>query len=179
MLERLSVTLVLVGHSERRQYFGMTDDDVIETTRAVLAHGLTPVVCVGETGLEREEGRADEVLVRQVTALLQGVAQGLEDGVIVAYEPVWAIGTGVAATADDAQKACATIRGLIAAERGPAAEAVRILYGGSAKAENAAELMALSDVDGLLVGGASLDAESFAAIVAEAATCYGSTAGRS
>ena len=179
MLARLSVSLVIVGHSERRQYFGMTDDDVAATALAVHKRKLTPVICVGETGEEREQGVTNEVLDRQVRALLKGVPSGLEESTIIAYEPIWAIGTGVAATADDAQQACAAIRAIVADERGDTAQEVRVLYGGSAKPDNAGELMALDDVDGLLVGGASLEAESFAAIVSEAAACYGQTAGKS
>jgi triosephosphate isomerase len=173
MLARLSVSLVIVGHSERRQLFAMSDDDVAATARAVLMKDLIPVICVGETGLEREERVTNEVLARQVRAALGGVPAGLESDMVIAYEPIWAIGTGLAATAEDAQRACVTIRTLIAEARGEVADQVRILYGGSAKAENAAEFLALADVDGLLVGGASLDAESFAAIVAAAADCYG------
>ena len=173
MLARLGVSLVIVGHSERRQHFAMSDEDVAATTRAILMKDLIPVICVGETGLEREEGVTDEVLARQVRAALAGVPAGLESDVVVAYEPIWAIGTGLAATAEDAQGACAAIRALIAEARGEVADQVRILYGGSAKPDNAADLVELADVDGLLVGGASLDAESFAAIVAAAADCYG------
>jgi len=179
MLSRLSVASVIVGHSERRQFFSMTDSDVAETARAVLTHDLTPIICVGETGEERESGVTHEVLVRQVTAALGGVDKGVEERIVIAYEPIWAIGTGVAATAEDAQTACQAIRALIASDRGEASERVRVLYGGSAKPENAEELMGMPDVDGLLVGGASLGAESFAAIVAATATCYGQTAGKS
>jgi triosephosphate isomerase len=174
MLSRLSVKAVIVGHSERRQFFGMDDETVASTALAVHAAKLTPIICVGESLEEREAGQTDEVLARQVRALLQGVPSGLEELTVVAYEPLWAIGTGVAATPEDAQAACASIRALVGAERGDAAAEVRIQYGGSAKPENAAELMALPDIDGLLVGGASLEAESFAAIVAAAAGCYGS-----
>ena len=174
MLSRLSVKSVLVGHSERRQFFGMDDEAVAATAFAVHAAKLTPIICVGETLEEREAGHTEAVLERQVRALLQGVPSGSEELTVVAYEPIWAIGTGVAATPEDAQAACASIRALIGAERGEAAAEVRIQYGGSAKPENAAELVALPDIDGLLVGGASLEAESFAAIVAAAAGCYGS-----
>jgi len=179
MLARLSVTLVLVGHSERRALFAMTDEQVAATARAVLARGLTPVICVGETGPERDEGSTLARLEGQVTAALDGVVPGREADVVIAYEPIWAIGTGVAATPEDAQVACEAIRSFVLAQRGAIAADVRILYGGSAKPENAAELVCLPDVDGLLVGGASLDAEAFAAIVAAAAGCYGHAAGKS
>ena len=177
MLARLSVSLVIVGHSERRQLFPLSDADVAATAQAVLAGGLTPVICVGETGEEREEGVTLEVLARQVRAALEGVTRGAEPAAVIAYEPIWAIGTGLAATAEDAQLACAAIREQLRSERGDLADSVRILYGGSAKPDNATELMSLPDVDGLLVGGASLDAESFAAIVEASAACYGRSAG--
>jgi triosephosphate isomerase len=157
----------------------MTDADVVATARAVLKHQMTPVICVGETAEERSAGVTEEVLSRQVTAALEGVTPGLEESTVIAYEPIWAIGTGVAATSEDAQGACATIRALIRTQRGEVADAVRILYGGSAKPDNAAELVGLADVDGLLVGGASLDAESFAAVITAAASCYGRAAGTS
>jgi triosephosphate isomerase len=152
----------------------MTDEAVAATTQAVLRGGASPVICVGETGDEREQGVTDEVLTRQVEAALGGVVKGSESMIVLAYEPVWAIGTGLAATSDDAQTACAHIRSVIAGRHGGLASQIRILYGGSAKAENAAELVGQPDVDGLLVGGASLEAESFAAIVEAVATCYGS-----
>ncbi len=174
MLARLSVSLVLVGHSERRLYFGMSDEMVAATTAAVLKGLLTPVICVGETGEEREAGETESVLVRQITAALDGVAKGSESSIIVAYEPVWAIGTGLAATTEDAQVACHRIREEIRSLRGEAADGIRILYGGSANPENAGDLVAQADVDGLLVGGASLQGESFAAIINSVAACYGS-----
>ena len=173
MLSRLSVSLIIVGHSERRQIFGMDDETVAATALAVHQAKLTPIICVGETAEERAAGETEAVLERQVRSALKGIPSGLEERTVIAYEPIWAIGTGVAATPEDAQSACAAIRALIGSERGEAAAEVRIQYGGSAKAENAAELMALADVDGLLVGGAALEAESFAAIVAAAAECYG------
>ena len=178
MLRRLSVKMVLVGHSERRELFGMTDELVAQTATAVLTGGLAAVICGGESAVQREAGETDEVLGRQVTAALRGVPQGSEAKVLFAYEPIWAIGTGLAATEEDAQVACAHIRSVIAAERSSAvAEAMRILYGGSAKPENAADLVSQEDVDGLLVGGASLDAESFGAMIDAVAACYGSPAG--
>jgi triosephosphate isomerase (TIM) len=174
MLARLGVGMVIVGHSERRQLFGMDDERVAQTALAVHLAQLTPVICVGETEEERQAGETDAVLERQVRALLRGVPAGLEERTVLAYEPIWAIGTGVAATPEDAQSACAAIRQLVGSERGEAASEARILYGGSAKPENAEELVGLPDVDGLLVGGASLQADSFAAIIAAAASCYGS-----
>lgn len=173
MLSRLSVSLVIVGHSERRQLFGMDDETVAATALAVHQAKMTPIICVGETAAERETGQTEAVLERQVRAALKGVPSGLEERTVIAYEPIWAIGTGLAATQEDAQSACAAIRALVGSERGEAAGEVRIQYGGSAKPENAADLMELPDVDGLLVGGAALEAESFAAIVAVAAECYG------
>ena len=156
MLRRLSVKMVLVGHSERRELYAMTDDVVAQTASAVLSGGLTAV-----------------------TAALAGVPKGAESSVLFAYEPIWAIGTGVAATEVDAQVACAHIRSVISAERSSAVgEAMRILYGGSAKPDNAGDLVAQDDVDGLLVGGASLDAESFSAMIDAVAACYGSPAGK-
>ena len=157
----------------------MTDEQVAATARAVLKRELTPVICVGETGPERDEGSTEARLESQVLAALEGVAPGREAGIVIAYEPIWAIGTGVAATPDDAQVACEQIRSLVIAQRGEIGREMRILYGGSAKPENAAELASLPDVDGLLVGGASLDAEAFAAIVAATAGCYGRAAGKS
>jgi len=170
MLARLGVTFVIVGHSERRQFFGQTDEVVALTLRAVLRHGMTPVVCVGETEEEREDGETEARLSAQLTAALTGLAAEQVAGLVVAYEPIWAIGTGRTATAEDAQAACAHIRGEVAALAGDdAAGALRIQYGGSVRPENAAELMGQTDVDGALVGGASLDAATFCAIVQAAA----------
>ena len=175
MLSRLSVSSVLVGHSERRQLFGMSDEVVATTARAALVGGLQVTVCVGESELERAEGTTNEVLTRQVEAALGGIESGREDKVVFAYEPIWAIGTGKAATEDDAQDACAHIRAVIAQDRGAdVAGGLRILYGGSAKPDNAASIVSKPDVDGLLVGGASLDAASFAAIIDGVGACYGS-----
>ncbi len=174
MLARLSVTFVLVGHSERRLYFGMDDASVAETTSAVLKGLLTPVICIGETAEQREAGETEAVLVRQISEALNGVPKGSEQAIVVAYEPVWAIGTGLAATTEDAQEACQRIREEIRALRGDAADAIRILYGGSAKPENAGDLVSQADIDGLLVGGASLQGESFAAIISAVSACYGS-----
>ena len=178
MLRRLSVKMVLVGHSERRELYGMTDELVAQTASAVLAGGLTAVICVGETADQREAGETNAVLSHQVSAALGGVPKGSEANVLFAYEPIWAIGTGVAATEDDAQVACAHIREVLVEERSTAvADSTRILYGGSAKPDNAGDLVAQPDVDGLLVGGASLDAGSFSAMIDAVAACYGSPAG--
>jgi triosephosphate isomerase (TIM) len=164
MLAEFGCRYAIVGHSERRTLFGETDAIVTEKYAAARRAKLTPVFCVGETLAEREGGETQEVLARQVDALLDrcGVAE-LEGG-IVAYEPVWAIGTGRTATSAQAQEAHAFIRGRIAARDRAIAEKLPILYGGSVKAGNAAELFAMPDVDGGLVGGASLVADEFAAI---------------
>jgi triosephosphate isomerase len=156
-------THVIIGHSERRQ-FGETDETVNKKLRAALEHGLTPIVCVGETGPERNAGKMQDVLRTQVAGALEDIT--LPESAIIAYEPVWAIGTGVAATAQDANDAIALIRGEVAALQGDAtAQAVRILYGGSVTPANFAELVGQAEVDGGLVGGASLVAESFAQMV--------------
>jgi triosephosphate isomerase len=157
-------THVIIGHSERRQFFGETDESVNKKLAAALGAGLTPIVCVGETGTERNAGQMEEVLTRQVKGALSDIT--LPEGAVIAYEPVWAIGTGVAATADDANAAIAFIRAQVAALQGDAtAQAIRILYGGSVTAANIAELVAQPEIDGGLVGGASLVAESFAQMV--------------
>ncbi|GAC1335304.1 MAG: triose-phosphate isomerase [Candidatus Dormibacteria bacterium] len=156
----------LVGHSERRQLFGETDESVNRKVRAAAAHGLRPIIAVGETLEENESGQTEAVLSRQVPAALAGLdeQQGLE--VVVAYEPIWAIGTGRTATPGHAEATCARIRMLIAEALGMAvAESVRVLYGGSMNAANAAELMAQPNIDGGLVGGASLVAEDFLKII--------------
>jgi triosephosphate isomerase (TIM) len=167
MLEDL-VDYVIVGHSERRHILGETDEVVAKKVRAVLAHGLRPILCVGETIEQRDAGDTDAVLTRQVRTALEGLdALG---GLVIAYEPVWAIGTGRSASAADANAGNAAIRRELAELFGPdVAAATRIQYGGSVTAENAPELLGQPEVDGALVGGASLKAESFAAIVAAAA----------
>ncbi|MEA2683594.1 MAG: triosephosphate isomerase [Chloroflexota bacterium] len=160
----------LVGHSERRQLFGETDESVNRKVHAAIAHGLRPIIAVGETLEENESGQTEAVLGRQVPAALRGVdeQQGLE--VVLAYEPIWAIGTGRTATPDHAQQSCALIRRLVAEALGPVvAESVRVLYGGSVNAANSAELMAQPDIDGALVGGASLVAADFLQIIDAAA----------
>jgi triosephosphate isomerase len=160
----------LVGHSERRQMFGETDETVNRKVHAALAHGLRPIIAVGETLEENEGGLTEAVLGRQVPAALAGLdeQQGLE--VVVAYEPIWAIGTGRTATPDHAEKSCALIRMLVAEALGTAvADAVRVLYGGSMNAGNAAELMQQPNIDGGLIGGASLVADDFLRIINAAA----------
>jgi triosephosphate isomerase (TIM) len=166
MLKKLNVSYVIVGHSERRELFGETDEQVNRKVRAVLANEMTPIVCVGETLEEREAGATEGKVLGQVAEAFAGVAKDKVAGCVVAYEPIWAIGTGRTATADDAQATIALIRGAVAEAAGPAAgEAVRIQYGGSVKPGNIAELMHQPDIDGALVGGASLDPEDFARIV--------------
>ena len=169
MLRELDVRGVVLGHSERRTLFGETDKALAAKVPAALAAGLTPILCVGESEQERDADETDRKLRQQIKEDLAGVpAEQLAD-VVIAYEPIWAIGTGRVATAEQAQEAIAFIRALVGDRDTVAAETVRILYGGSVKPDNAAELLALGDVDGALVGGASLEAESFAAIAAAAA----------
>ena len=169
MLKDVGCDTVIVGHSERRQLFGETDQTVQKRARAALDEGLTPIVCVGETLAEREGGRTLEVVGRQVKACLAGFSAQDVERSVVAYEPVWAIGTGKVATPAQVQEVHAAIRGWLTEVGGKiAAERCRIQYGGSVKADNAAELLALPDVDGALVGGASLKADEFARIVAAA-----------
>jgi triosephosphate isomerase len=166
MLERLGVRYVIVGHSERRRHFGETDADVRERLEAVLRHGMEPIVCVGETEAERDAGQTAERLAGQLEAALGGLEPSALERVVVAYEPVWAIGTGRAATPRDASSACAHLRAVAAKLAGPeAAERLRVLYGGSVTPENAKALLGEPDIDGALVGGASLDARAFVAIV--------------
>jgi triosephosphate isomerase (TIM) len=154
----------LIGHSERRHVFGETNDEVSLKVGAALRHGLIPVVCVGETLAERKAGRVDEVILHQLDAVLPALASD-RDRVLIAYEPVWAIGTGETATPSDASAAHGTLRRRLVEVWGDtSAGAVPLLYGGSVKPENAAELLGASDVDGVLVGGASLDPKSFVGI---------------
>jgi triosephosphate isomerase len=165
MLAKLGCSYVVVGHSERREYHAESDALVNAKAKKALAAGMTPIVCVGE-GLEvRKEGRQVEHTLAQLDGSLEGLSADQVAGVVVAYEPVWAIGTGEVATPDDAQEVCAAIRSRVAEVWGDAAGgSVRVLYGGSVKANNVAGIMAKSDVDGCLVGGASLDHEEFGGI---------------
>jgi triosephosphate isomerase (TIM) len=169
MLTELDVAGVLLGHSERREMFGETDRALSLKVPAALAAGLLPVLCVGETEEERDRGDTERKLRHQVQEALARLEPERLGDVVIAYEPIWAIGTGQVATAEQAQEAVAFVRALVADRSKEASERTRILYGGSVKPDNAAELMALPDVDGALVGGASLDAGGFAAIVAAVA----------
>ncbi len=165
-LAKLDVRYVICGHSERRELFGETDDIVAAKTTAVQRHGMTPILCVGETLVEREAGDTEGKVLGQVTAGLAGRSKEQIASMVIAYEPIWAIGTGRTATADDAQAVCATIRASVATLTDAAtAGSLRIQYGGSVKASNIAELMAQPDIDGALVGGASLDPDEFSRIV--------------
>jgi triosephosphate isomerase len=173
MLARLGTRYVIVGHSERRTLFGMSDATVASTLRAVLRHDMTPIVCVGETGDERAAGRTEAKLEEQVLSALEGLSPELAGGLVLAYEPLWAIGTGQSASAMDAEDACVFIRSLVGKVAGQAAaDTVRIQYGGSAQPDNATELLAEPNVDGLLVGGASLQAASFLDVIRAGAACY-------
>ena len=169
MLKEAGVQYVILGHSERRQYFGETDETVNLRTKAAVSAGLVPIVCVGESLTEREQGNMDDTVRRQTKIAFLDISAEDAKNIVIAYEPVWAIGTGKTATADQADEVCGiirdTIRGLYGAE---AAEAIRIQYGGSMNAGNAAELLAKPNIDGGLIGGASLKAEDFSVIVAAA-----------
>lgn len=166
MVKEVGCTYVIIGHSERRQYFGETDDTVNKKVKAAFANELIPIMCVGETLEQREAGITEGVVGRQVRQGLTGLSAEQVAEMVIAYEPVWAIGTGRTASAEDANAVCRFIRQVVAEITGSeSAEKVRIQYGGSVKGENIAELMAKSDIDGALVGGASLDADSFAKIV--------------
>ena len=166
MLKDVDCSHVIIGHSERRQFYGETDESVNQKTIAALATGLTAIVCVGEQLEERESGAAQTVVRTQLSASLRGLTVSDLERIIIAYEPVWAIGTGKTATPEQAQEMHAFVRARIEEAHGhEAAKALRILYGGSVKPDNIYELMAQEDVDGALVGGASLEAESFAKIV--------------
>jgi triosephosphate isomerase len=169
MLRELDVRGVVLGHSERRAMFGENDRALALKVPAALEAGLAPILCVGETEEERDNGETDRKLRQQVRDDLAHVPAERLGEVVIAYEPVWAIGTGKVAKAEQAQEAIAFIRALVGDRDKGAAQQVRILYGGSVKPENAAELLALPDVDGALVGGASLDVHAFAEIVAAAA----------
>ena len=166
MLAKLDVAYVIVGHSERREIFGETDATVNAKAIAVLQANMTPIVCVGETLEERTNGQAESRVSEQLAGSLAGLAPEAVAGLVIAYEPIWAIGTGETATPADAQSMCAHVRSQVAELFGQdAADKVRVQYGGSVKPGNAPELMAQPDIDGALVGGASLDADDFARIV--------------
>ncbi|MGH2914133.1 MAG: triose-phosphate isomerase [Solirubrobacteraceae bacterium] len=168
MLSELDVRGVILGHSERRELFGETDKALSQKVPVALNAGLVPLLCVGETEEERDRGDTQRKLRHQVQEALSRVPSERLGELVIAYEPIWAIGTGKTATIEQAQEAIAFVRALIADRSREQAARARILYGGSVKPDNAAELMAQPDIDGALVGGASLDAESFAAIVAAA-----------
>jgi triosephosphate isomerase len=170
MLIEAGATAVVLGHSERRELFGETDVALARKVPAALAAGLQPILCVGETEAERDADETERKLRHQIQTDLAVVPDGQLSAVVVAYEPIWAIGTGRTATPEQAQDAVAFVRALMGDRNGDAAEQVRILYGGSVKASNAAELLAQPDIDGGLVGGASLDPQEFAQIIAAAPT---------
>jgi triosephosphate isomerase (TIM) len=165
MLADFGSCYVIVGHSERRSYHGETDQLVAQKAASALKAGLTPIVCVGELLAERESGRTSEVVLRQIDAVLAAVGGQDLGKIVVAYEPVWAIGTGKTATPEMAQEVHAMLRARLAAKNPEAASGVQILYGGSMKPDNAGELLAMADIDGGLIGGASLKAGDFLAIV--------------
>ncbi len=166
MLQEMGVRYVIIGHSERRQYFGETDETVNLRLKAALSHGLKVILCVGEMLQQREQGVTAELVAMQTKIALGGVSAEEMKNVIIAYEPVWAIGTGKTATADQAQEVCAIIRGVVEELYGKeTAEATTVQYGGSMNAGNAAELLSKKDVDGGLIGGASLKANDFSIIV--------------
>ena len=168
MLRELGVGWVVLGHSERRTYFCETDDALADKLPAALDAGLGPILCVGETESQREADATEDVLRRQVETDLAVVPDERLSDVVIAYEPVWAIGTGRTATAEQAEQAIGFIRALVASRSAEAAAAIRVVYGGSVKPDNARELLERDEIDGGLVGGASLDPEGFAAIVAAA-----------
>lgn len=166
MLKELGVEYVIIGHSERRQYFGETDESVNKKVTVALAHGLNPIMCVGETLEEREKGITEKVVEKQTREGLKGLEGQDVQRVVIAYEPVWAIGTGKTATSDQANEVIAFIRGIVSDMFGKdVADKIRIQYGGSMNPKNASELMAMPDIDGGLIGGASLKAEDFAKVV--------------
>jgi triosephosphate isomerase len=166
MLKDMGIECVIIGHSERRQYFGETSEDCAKKVKAAVSHGIRPILCVGETLEERESGNFENAVGDMLNASLNGITAEEMTGTVIAYEPVWAIGTGKTATSEQANEMAAFIRSCIAAKYGDdVAEQVIIQYGGSVKPENISELMSMSDIDGALVGGASLNAKSFAKIV--------------
>jgi triosephosphate isomerase (TIM) len=165
MLAKLNVTYVIVGHSERRQLFGESDEWVNRKARAVLKHEMAPIVCVGETLAEREAGQTDARVSSQTRAAFSGIKAPEAERCVVAYEPIWAIGTGRNATPDDANSTIGSIRGVLRELYGDVGDVMRIQYGGSVKPGNIADLMAMPQIDGALVGGASLDPDDFSRIV--------------
>lgn len=170
MLADAGCQAVLVGHSERRSLYGETDEAVVDKFKRIQAAGLVPVLCVGETLAEREAGQTEVVVLRQLKAVIDACGIGALERSVVAYEPVWAIGTGRTATPEQAQQVHAVLRAEVARHSAPVAAGLRLLYGGSVKAANAASLFAMKDIDGALVGGASLVADEFIAIARAAST---------
>ncbi|BBA93072.1 triose-phosphate isomerase [Streptococcus ruminantium] len=165
-LAALEVDYVIIGHSERRDYFHETDEDINKKAHAIFKNGMTPIICCGESLETYEAGKAVEFVGAQVSAALKDLTAEQVTSLVIAYEPIWAIGTGKSATKDDAQNMCKAVRDVVAADFGQeVADKVRVQYGGSVKPENIAEYMACPDVDGALVGGASLEAESFLALL--------------
>ncbi|SHE33646.1 triose-phosphate isomerase [Clostridium fallax] len=166
MLEALNIDYVIIGHSERRQYFNETDETVNKKLKAAFAHNIIPILCVGETLQERESGRTNDIIGAQVKLDLEGLTKEQVEKIVIAYEPIWAIGTGKTATSDQANETIAAIRNKVSDMFGPeVAEKVRIQYGGSVKPATIKEQMSKSDIDGALVGGASLVAADFSGIV--------------
>lgn len=165
MLKELGVEYCIIGHSERRQYFGETDENVNKKIKAALSHSIRPIVCVGETLEERESHIEKETVERQLLLAFEGVDKKKVENIVIAYEPIWAIGTGKTASADDANDMISFIRQTIGNKCGDVKDKIRIQYGGSVKPENIKELMGKSDIDGALVGGASLDAEDFVDLI--------------
>ena len=166
MLKSIGVEYVIIGHSERRQYFAETDETVNKKVKAALTNQLKPIICVGETLEQREAGTTEEIITNQTMLALEGISKDQMTNIILAYEPIWAIGTGKTATSEDANNSIKAIRNKIVELYGKeVAEATTILYGGSVKSENAKELFSTSDIDGGLVGGASLKVDEFNKIV--------------
>ena len=168
MLKELACTYVIIGHSERREYFKEDDEIIAKKVKAALENGITPILCVGENLSLREAGKAQDFVRGQVEKDLAGLTAAELSRIVVAYEPIWAIGTGKTASAQDAQQMCAAIRSTVADMVGSAAQKIRILYGGSAKSGNIAELMAQPDIDGGLIGGSSLDVQEFTQLIQNA-----------
>lgn len=166
VLKEIGTEYVVIGHSERRDYFHETDEDINKKAKAIFANGMTPIICCGESLELYEAGKAVEFVGGQVSAALAGLTEEQVASLVIAYEPIWAIGTGKSATQEDAQKMCKAVRDVVAADFGQAvADKVRVQYGGSVNPSNIAEYMACPDVDGALVGGASLEADSFLALL--------------
>lgn len=166
VLKEMGMDYVIIGHSERRGYFHETDEDINKKAKAIFANGLKPIICCGESLETREANKQEDWVVAQIKAALDGLTAEQVSSLVIAYEPIWAIGTGKSASQDDAQKMCKVVRDTVAADFGQAvADKVRVQYGGSVKPENVAAYMACPDVDGALVGGASLEPESFLALL--------------